>query len=108
MLFRSQSRRTSTGGGAEKWASALRLWDLREERAAVHEERKGTCFVEELGRMHICVLDQQVEDYDCVCRIVSEWSAGGSWSERVGAGRIGLGAATETDYRGMWGEGWEA
>ena len=64
----------------------------------MYEEREGARLVEELGRVDVRVLDKQVEEHDRICHVISEWWAGGSWSEeRVGAGRIGLGAANETD-----------
>ena len=106
---RYQSWHRSAGGERKGRTDALCMRDLREERAAVYEECEGTALVEELGPVHVLVLDQQVEEHDCICRIFSEWSAGRSWFEEwTGAGRIWLGAATETDGQGVWGVWWEA
>ena len=73
----------------------------------MHDEREGTCVVEEARCVCARVLDQQVEEHDRLCGFISERASGGCRDEvraGAGAGWVGFGAAAETDYRGVFGE----
>ena len=70
----------------------LRVGDVCDESGVVHDECEEARLVEEVRCVWVHVVDQQVEDYDCVRRGVEELAGAGS-------GQIGLGAATEMDER---------
>src|SRR6267142_1262856 len=98
------------GGVVEGRTCALRCGDVREERAAVHDERERSRLgeVEQFG-VQVRVFDQHVEQDDRVLHLVAEGPVRrGRDRERTGTDGVWFGAASETDDRGASGEGREA
>jgi hypothetical protein len=88
---------------------AVRGRDVREERAAVRDEREISHLRDAgLSGMQAHVVDQHIEQDDRVLRLVSEWPVRRGWDrKRTGTGGVRFRGAAEMDDWGVSREGRE-